>query len=84
MHPDRIAELAQNDPHAPMERTLISEYLQMRGHTLASLRDLPPATAEALLKDASLYASGRLTEIESRARYVKELHGARPLRSARK
>jgi hypothetical protein len=64
----------QDDRHAQLERAFIAEYLQTRHRTLESLRDLPPEEAAALLKEASLYASGRLCEVESRAHLIAELH----------
>jgi len=35
---------------------------------------LPPAEARALLQQASVYASCRLTEVESRAHFVDDMH----------
>lgn len=53
---------------------LISEYLERRGHTLHTLHLLPEADRHTLMRDASLYASSRLSEVESRAQYVDDLH----------
>ena len=62
------------DPLAQLEKALIDEYLLARGHTLATVHTLPDAAARALLREASRYASGKLTEVESRAHYVDEIH----------
>ena len=62
-------------PMAALERTLIAEYLAHHGHDLGSVHQLPPAEAHALLREASVYASGKLEEIESRAHYLHDLHG---------
>jgi hypothetical protein len=64
-----------HDPLAQMERAFIAEFLAARGHTLDSLHTLPPDRASALMKAASLYASGKLTEVESRAHLISDLHG---------
>ena len=64
----------QEDPHAQLERAFIEEYLRARRHSLATLQMLPTAEADAMLREASLYASGRLTEVESRAHLVNDLH----------
>lgn len=53
---------------------LISEYLERRGQTLHTLHLLPEAERHTLMRDASLYASSRLSEVESRAQYVDDLH----------
>jgi hypothetical protein len=71
-NPDR--PLSGDRPMAELERTLIAEYLQKHGHDLDSVHHLPPAEAHALLKDASIYASGKLEEVESRAHYLDDLH----------
>lgn len=75
MSAERLDEPLQ-DPLAQLERSLIEEYLRHRHHDFSTLASLTPDEASALLKEASLYASGRLTEVESRAHYVGELHSA--------
>jgi hypothetical protein len=64
-----------SDPAALMERSLIDEFLQAHGASLATLHKLPDDQAEALLKEASRYASTKLVEIESRARFVASIRG---------
>jgi hypothetical protein len=63
------------DPAAAMERSLIEEFLQAHGHTLASLHDLPENEAKALMTAASMHASMRLTEVESRAHFIEGIKG---------
>lgn len=60
--------------NSELERAFIAEFLQQRGHTVETLQTLPEAEAHALLQEASVYASCRLTEVESRAHYVDEMH----------
>jgi len=62
------------DPRSELERAIMAEFLHDRGHTLSSARALPPAEAHALLQQASVYASCRLTEVESRAHFVDDMH----------
>lgn len=66
---------AEADPLAKIERALIEEFLRAKGCSLETLHNLPAEKANALLKEASLYASGRLTEVESRAHFVHDIHG---------
>jgi hypothetical protein len=63
-------------PLAQLERAFIEEYLQRRGHHLRDVGELPSEQANALMKEASAYASGRLTEVETRAHLVSDLHDA--------
>ena len=62
------------DQTAELERSLIAEYLEQHGHSADSLHSLPDADRHRILREASLHASMRLTEVESRARYVDAIH----------
>lgn len=62
------------DQTAELERLLIAEFLEQRGHTMHSLQQLPDAERHTLMREASLHASARLSEVESRAHYIDALH----------
>ena len=62
------------DHEAKLERALIDEFLREHGHNLHDLDALPEDARRLLLQEASIYAAGRLAEIEARAHYVKEIH----------
>ena len=62
------------EPLAELERALIDEYLRGAGHNPAALRDSGDPAARSVLIEASKYAAARLTEVESRAHYLRELH----------
>ena len=61
------------DPHADLERTLIAEYLQSRGHDPDGLRARDDSEAHRLLAEASTYAASKLAEQEARAHYIQEI-----------
>jgi len=63
------------EPLAELERQLIAAYLAGAGYTLNSLMGRDDAEARQLLINASVYASDRLSEIEARSHYFRELHG---------
>lgn len=63
----------RHDQTAELEAALIAEYLEQRGHTPQSVQLLPDAERHALMREASLHASMRLTEVESRAQYVDDI-----------
>ena len=65
------------DPIAHLEQGFIDEFIRLRGHDPARLRDLAPGKLDEILKHATAYASAKLAEVESRAHYVHELHGDR-------
>ena len=60
-------------PLAALERALIQEYVRARGYDPLRLSDLDEVERETLLKEASVYASSRLTEIESRSHFLDEI-----------
>jgi len=65
------------DHTAHLEQALIEDFIRRRGHDPAKLGALTAAERDQLLKQASLYASSRLAEVEARAHYVHEIHGDR-------
>ena len=74
MTADRVFARAPEAPFASLERSLIDEFLCDRGCDRDRLRRLSPERALELLRRASAYASGRLSEVESRARYLHDVH----------
>lgn len=65
------------DPFARLELGLINDYLRALGHDPSALRARSDLEARHLLAQASTYAAARLTEVESRAHYVHEMHSGR-------
>jgi hypothetical protein len=63
-------------PLARLEQSLIDEYVRTHGHDPMRLGDLAASERHALLREASLYASGKLCEVETRSHFVHELHDA--------
>jgi hypothetical protein len=70
-----IEKLASEGPQSALERKLINEYLQRKGHQIDDLRLLPKDEARQLLIEASNYASLKLAEVESRAKFRKDIRG---------
>ena len=65
-------------PLGQLERALIDEFLRVRGYDPQRLSALPQDARTELLKQAALYASTRLTEVESRSHFVHEMHEGAP------
>jgi hypothetical protein len=72
MRPDS-GQAPRPDQTAELESAFIAEYLERQGHTMQTVQLLPDAERHALLREASLFASMRLSEVESRAHYVDDL-----------
>lgn len=74
MNPDRSDTPAPQAPLGQLERALIDEYVRGRGYDPATLGSLPADERDALLKQASLHASARMAEVESRSHFVHDMH----------
>jgi hypothetical protein len=64
------------EPQAALERAFIDEYLRSRGYTLRTVHDLPAEQVKTLMREAAIYAAAKLAEVEARATYVHDIHGA--------
>lgn len=62
-------------PEAGLERAYINEYLKGKGYNQHDLESLPPEIARQLRIEASMYASTKLAELETRSRLVRDIHG---------
>ena len=65
-------------PLGQLERSLIDEFISARGYDPTKLPDLPEHEREKLLADASVYASGKLMEVEARSHFLDEIHDGTP------
>ena len=63
------------EPLAKLERALIQAYLAGAGQDLPTLLARHDDQARQLLTDASRHATATLTEVESRAHYLRSLRG---------
>jgi hypothetical protein len=73
-----VSEDSARSGYTQLETAFINEFLRGMGFTLEGLQDLKREQAQALLRAACLYASGRLAEVEARSHLVDELHGGHP------
>ena len=65
-----------DDIHPFLEEMLIETYLEGKGYKMEDLKNLPEKEVKQLMKEASTFASGKLTEVEVKARLMKVLHDA--------
>ena len=71
---DRTDMPPREEPLAELERRIISDYIRARGYDPVELRASRDASAHKILIDAAVYAATRLSEVEARSHYVRELH----------
>jgi len=63
----------EDETRALLEQGLIDEYLKDKGYNREGLKKLPKEEARKIMIEASTFASGKLSEIETKARYKHNL-----------
>ncbi len=72
---ENSSKSAKEGPQAAMEKRLLEQYLQSRGYSFKELCNLPEEEAKALMIEACQYASLKLAEVESTARFRETIRG---------
>lgn len=62
-------------PQAKLEKAFIEAYLAEKGVSLKDLPKLSNEQVKTLMTEASIYASTKLAQIETRSTLLKEIHG---------
>lgn len=57
-----------------LERTLIDESMRAQGYDPRKLAELPALERDSRLREASIFASSRLAEVESRSHFLNQIH----------
>jgi hypothetical protein len=58
-----------------LERHLIAEYLLSKGYRVADLQNLPEAQRKELMKEACIYATTKLANIEAKSKFRQKIKG---------
>jgi DNA-binding transcriptional MerR regulator len=61
-------------PQSALERKYIQEFLANKGVNLENIGQLPREEQQRLMRAASKYASLKLAEVESRAKFRHDIH----------
>ena len=57
-----------------LERRLIVEFVREHGYNPLRVYELSPQERLTLMREASLYASSRLAEVEARSHFLVDIH----------
>jgi ribonuclease HIII len=76
MSPDPSDTPQMQDKYAQLERVFIDEFLRINGYDSHTVLAMPEDKRIAILTQAAEYAAVKLAEVEARAHYVHEIHGA--------
>ena len=74
MQEPQISPEGAEGPQSALERKYIQEYLNSKGFNLEKLGELPKEEQQNLMREASKYASLKLAEVESRAKFRHDIH----------
>ena len=69
-----IDKSAAEGPQSALEKQFIQEFLESKGYKLEDLSGLPDGKRELLMREACQYASLKLAEVESRAKFRQEIN----------
>ena len=72
--PQDIRESAAEGPQSALEKKYIQDYLESQGANFESLSRLPKDDMQRLMREACKYASLKLAEVESRAKFSHEIN----------
>jgi hypothetical protein len=78
MSPDKPDTPPVEAPLGHLESSLIDEFLRARGYDPTRLAELSEHERERILKEASVYASAKLSEVEARSHFLHEIHDGGP------
>jgi len=73
-NPEDIDRCVADGPQSTLERMLLEAFLEGKGYTMESIKDLPEEQVQQLMKEACAYASMKLAEVESKAQFRREIH----------
>lgn len=76
--PQNADQITPEEPLAGLERIFMQVYLRGKGHTWHSVHELPEQEAKRLMAEASVFASTKLAEVETRAQFMHDIHGTAP------
>lgn len=71
--PKSSEDCVSGGPQSALEMRYVEEYLSARGYQLLDLQALPVEDARRLMEEACRYASLKLAEVESRARFREKI-----------
>lgn len=69
-----IDKSAAEGPQSALEKKYIQDYLESQGTSLEGLGRLPKDEKQHLMREACKYASLKLAEVESRAKFRHEIN----------
>jgi hypothetical protein len=71
--PFNVDERLSESPQSALEKQLVDDYLQSKGYSREDLHKLPVELAKQLMKDACMYSSLKLAELQAKSQFREEI-----------
>ena len=72
--PVDVDECMSEGPQSALEKKLVEDYLQSKGYSREDLQKLPEELVNQLMKEACMYASLKLAEVQAKSQFREEIH----------
>ncbi len=60
-------------PQSALEKKFVEEYLQSKGYSRDNLHKLPEELVKQLMREACMYASLKLAEVQAKSQFREEI-----------
>jgi hypothetical protein len=71
--PINVEECMSEGPQSALEKKLVEDYLQSKGYSREGLHKLPEDLVKQLMKEACMYASLKLAELQAKSQFREEI-----------
>jgi hypothetical protein len=68
-----VDECMSEGPQSALEKKFVEEFLQSKGYSREALQKLPQELVTQLMKEACMYASLKLAEVQARSQFREEI-----------
>jgi hypothetical protein len=72
--PMDVDECMTEGPQSALEKKFVEGYLQSKGYSREDLHKLPENVVKQLMKEACMYASLKLAELQAKSQFREEIH----------
>jgi hypothetical protein len=72
--PVDLDECLSEGPQSALEKKFVDDYLQSKGYSRQNLQKLPEELVNQLMKEACMYASLKLAEVQAKSQFREEIH----------
>ena len=72
--PMDVDECMSEGPQSALEKKFVEDFLQSKGFTRQGLHNLPEEQVKQLMKEACMYASLKLAEVQAKSQFRDEIH----------